>query len=231
MALYISTFNNINIFYTPGQTLFWSDLLSRQYNEVYMENNKMNISREWAKMIPYILSKHVGKLISTEHLMDFLFARPHAEVLDCFPKYTVYNQNLNRYHKLKEIPQGRIPAELDFLVEVFAAWNKPTLSQTQFVEIQRAVENFPASELSKVKKKLDLKNLRSELLKLNMNDQFLRILARKYNLKYDQSDLIKTSTPAAEKTSNVRHSSFHSTQNTQNISNYKNKTLMSLVTA
>ena len=42
MALYISTFNNINIFYTPGQTLFWSDLLSRQYNEVYMENNKMN---------------------------------------------------------------------------------------------------------------------------------------------------------------------------------------------
>ena len=114
MALYISTFQNINIFYTPGQTLFWSDLLSRQYNEVFMGNNKMNISKEWAKMVPYISSKHVGKLISTEHLMDFLFARPHAEVIDCFPKYTVYNQNLHRYHKLKEIPQGRIPAELDF---------------------------------------------------------------------------------------------------------------------
>ena len=176
MALYISTFSNINIFYTPGQTLFWSDLLSRQYNEVYMENNKMNISKEWAKVIPYISSKHVGKLISTEHLMDILFARPHPELLDCFPKYTVYNQNLNRYHKLKEIPQGRIPAELDFLVEVFAGWNKPTLTQTQFLEIQRAVENFPASELSKVKKDINLKNLRSELIKLNMNGQFLRIL-------------------------------------------------------
>ena len=150
-----------------------------------MGNDKMNISKEWAKMIPYISSKHVGKLISTEHLMDFLFARPHAEVIDCFQKYTVYNQNLNRYHKLKEIPQGRIPAELDFLVEVFAGWNKPTLSQTQFVEVQRAVENFPATELQKIKKKLDLKNLRSELLKLNMNEQFMKILPRKYNLKYD----------------------------------------------
>ena len=87
-------------------------------------------------------------------------------------------------------------------------------------QVQRAIENFPASELQKVKKKLDLKNLRSELMKLNMNQQFLRILARKYNLKYDQSDLIKTSTPAAEKTSNVRQSDVYSTQNTQNISNY-----------
>ena len=68
--------------------------------------------------------------------------------------------------------------------------------------------------------KLDLKNLRSELLKLNMNDQFLRILARKYNLKYDQPDLIKTSTPAAAKTSNVKQSGIYSTQTSQNISDY-----------
>ena len=171
MALYISTFQNINIFYTPGTSLFWSDLLSRQYNEVFMGNDKMKISQEWAKMVPYISSHHVGKLMSTEHLMDFLFARPNAEVIDCFSKYTVYNQNLNRYHKLKTIPKGRIPAEIDFLVEVFAAWNKPTMSQTQFVEVQRAIENFPATELQKIKTKLDLKNLRSELLKLNMNEQ------------------------------------------------------------
>ena len=135
----------------------------------------MNISKEWAKVIPYISSKHVGKLISTEHLMDILFARPHPELLDCFPKYTVYNQNLHRYHKLKEIPPGRIPAELDFLVEIFSGWNRPNLTQTQFLEIQRAVENFPASELSKVKKDINLKNLRSELLKLNNNNVYSNI--------------------------------------------------------
>ena len=61
---------------------------------------------------------------------------------------------------------------------------------------------------------------RSELLKLNMNDQFLRILARKYNLKYDQSDLIKNSTPAVAKTSHVKQSGVYSTQTSQNISDY-----------
>ena len=162
-------------------------------------------------MVPYILSHHVGKLWSTEHLMDFLFARPNAEVIDCFSKHTVYQQNLNRYHKLKTIPKGQIPAEIDFLVEVFAAWNKPTMSQTQFVEVQRAIENFPATELQKIKTKLDLKNLRSELAKLNMNEQFMKILARKYNLKYTQSDLMENSTPDIKNISNVKQSGSYST--------------------
>ena len=95
------------------------------------------------------------------------------------------------------------------------------MSQTQFVEVQRAIENFPATELQKIKTKLDLKNLRSELLKLNMNKKFMRILARKYNLKYTQSDLMKTSTPDVKHISNIKQSGSYSTSNNQNISNVK----------
>ena len=172
-------------------------------------------------MVPFISSRHVGKLWSTEHLMDYLFTRPNSEIIDCFSKHTTYQQNINRYHKLKNIPCGRIPAEIDFLVEVYTAWNKPTMSQAQFVEVQRAVENFPAAELQKVKSKLDLKNLRSELAKLNMNDKFMKILARKYNLKYTQSELVENSTPDKKHISNVKQSGSCSTSNNQNISNVK----------
>ena len=100
-----------------------------------MGNDKMKISQEWAKMVPFISSRHVGKLWSTEHLMDYLFARPNPEVIDCFSKHTIYQQILNRYHKLKTIPIGRIPAEIDFLCEVYTGWNRPTMTQAQFVEV------------------------------------------------------------------------------------------------
>ena len=78
----------------------------------------------------------------------------------------------------------RLPAEIDFLCEIYTGWNRPNMTQAQFTEVQRAVENFPAEDLKKVKSKLDLKSLRSELSKLDMNTTFLKILARKYNLKY-----------------------------------------------
>ena len=93
-----------------------------------------------------------------------------------------------RDHKLKTIPVGRLPAEIDFLCEIYTGWNRPTMTQAQFSEVQRTVENFPAEDLKKVKSKLNLKSLRSELSKLNMSTTFLKILARKYNLKYTISE-------------------------------------------
>ena len=95
------------------------------------------------------------------------------------------------------------------------------MTQAQFVEVQRAVENFPAAELQKVKSKLDLKSLRSELAKLNMNDQFLKILARKYNLKYTHSELEQNSTPDKQNISNVKTSESNSTPDKQYITHVK----------
>ena len=79
---------------------------------------------------------------------------------------------------------GRLPAELDFLCKIYCGWNKPNMTQAQFSEVQRTIENFPADDLKKIKSKLDLKNLRTELSKLNMDQTFLKILTHKYNLKY-----------------------------------------------
>ena len=80
----------------------------------------------------------------------------------------------------------------------------PTMSQAQFTEVQRAVENFPAEDLKKVKSKLDLKSLRSELSKLNMSTTFLKILARKYNLKYTISESGPNTTQAKQTHTTVK---------------------------
>ena len=63
------------------------------------------------------------------------------------------------------------------------------MTQVQFCEVQEKIKNFPADELHKIKSKLNLKDLRNELSKLNMDQQFLRILARKYKLKYPQKQV------------------------------------------
>ena len=79
VAIFLNTFRNLNVYYAPGQSLFWSDLLSRQFNSVYMQDDRMLISKEWSKVVPYISSKHVGKCLSTEHLMDYIFHKPNSE--------------------------------------------------------------------------------------------------------------------------------------------------------
>ena len=110
-------------------------------------------------MVPNISSKHIGKTLSTEHLMDYIFHRPNSEVIDCFAKFTTYEQNIARYHKLTTIPLGKLPCELDFLCEIYCGWNKPNMTQAQFCEVQRKIENFPADDLKKIKSKLDMSNL------------------------------------------------------------------------
>ena len=50
------------------------------------------------------------------------------------------------------------------------------MTQAQFCEVQRKIENFPADDLWKIKSKLDIKNLRNELAKLDMDQNFSEFL-------------------------------------------------------
>ena len=117
----------------------------------------------------------------------------------CFSKFTTYEQNIHRYHKLKTIPVGKLPAELDFLVKIYSGWNKPTLSQEEFYEIQKKVQNFPANSLRKIKGKLNLTDLWQELSKLDMNQTFLHILAKKYKLTHPNASQIQPNSEPAVK--------------------------------
>ena len=98
-ALYLSTFSNLHVRYTVGSSLFLCDLLTRQYNKVFLHNDEQKLSEVWAQFSPPLKKQHVGAEISPEMLSDLLLAEPQKELIDCFAKRQFYSQSLSRYHK------------------------------------------------------------------------------------------------------------------------------------
>ena len=101
-ALFLSTFSNLHVRYTVGSSLFLCDLLTRQYNRVYLHNDAEKISGVWAQFSPPVQKQFVGAQLNPQMLSDLLLAQPHKEVIDCFAKRSFYDQQLSRYHKRNE---------------------------------------------------------------------------------------------------------------------------------
>ena len=51
-SLYISTFSNLAVRYTVGSSLFLCDLLTREYNKVFLHNDEQKLSEVWAQFSP-----------------------------------------------------------------------------------------------------------------------------------------------------------------------------------
>ena len=51
-ALYLSTFPNLHVRYTVGSSLFLCDLLTRQYNKIFLHNDEQKLSEVWAQFSP-----------------------------------------------------------------------------------------------------------------------------------------------------------------------------------
>ena len=51
-AVFIGTFNNISVKYSIGSSLFFADLITRQFNRVYLENDRTKLSEMWVQLLP-----------------------------------------------------------------------------------------------------------------------------------------------------------------------------------
>ena len=153
-SLFLSTFSNVSINYAPGKALFFADLMSRSYNEVYLENKPMTVSKEWGQILPQLDKMYIGQIISPHQLLDFLASNPVPELMDCFSKSSYYSQNINRYHTLKSF-EPSVPAELDFLAQLYVGWNGATLSQEKLAEIDKSIKKNPVEALQKRIKNLN----------------------------------------------------------------------------
>ena len=160
--MFIDTFSNVSINYSPGKSLFWSDLLSRQYNKVILDDCRTRISKEWSQILPPISKKMVGITLTPKYISDFILSNPTKERLDCFCKIQSYEQNLQRYFTLKNIDKSN-PKELDFLAQLYTGLESPTLTQLQLNEISKSIKHFPSESLKKANKSLNLPKLRKEL--------------------------------------------------------------------
>ena len=126
-ALYLSSFSNLHIKYSTGSSLFYADLMTREFNKVYLDDKNQKLSDVWSQLHPPLDKKHIGVEISPEMLTDLLCGSPQSEYIDCFAKRKFYDQSLSRYHTSDDSVlrcSDPIPVELDFLSSIYGGWNK-----------------------------------------------------------------------------------------------------------
>ena len=181
-ALYISTFRDLAVKYTVGSSLFLCDLITRQYNKIELENRDEKISAVWAKFSPPLKKQHIGSELTASMLTDLLIKNPSSEYLDIFAKRAWYDQSLSRYHKSDDTQVTSldpIPVEIDFLASLYAGFNGKSMNAQQFQELESSLKTVPAQALAKSSHG-NLNELRRTLFKMNIHEDLMDILRRKY---------------------------------------------------
>ena len=147
-AVFLGTFSNISVRYAIGSSLFFADLITRQFNRIHLENDKAQLSEMWGQLQPPVKKEHFGSVISPEMLTDLLISKPpFQEYLDVFSKRKFYSQSLTRYHGAKNGVMDilePIPTELSFLADLYAGWNGSKMSAAQFNDIVRSIKKLPS---------------------------------------------------------------------------------------
>ena len=181
-SMFISTFTNLGIYYTPGVHLYFADLVSRSYNNVFLSRPD-EISAEWSKVLPPLdRKKYPGAVIKPSQLTDFILHNPTREMVDCFSKGDLYRQNIFRYHTMsvKDMLQETVTKELSFLASLYSGWNAEHMTHEQFQEALAKLKQFPAGALTKKLSNPNLSVLRNKLHCLGMDKLLIAVLRRKY---------------------------------------------------
>ena len=120
----MSSFTNLKVKYCTWANLFLCDLISRQFNRVYLENGKQKLSEPWSQILPVVDKNHVGSQLTPSQFTDLMLSRPSREFVDCFSKRNFYDQALHRYFTTKydEAVEGQ-PRDLLFLASVYSGFN------------------------------------------------------------------------------------------------------------
>jgi hypothetical protein len=109
---------------------------------------------------------------------------PCAEYMDVFTKRKYYDQSLTRYHTQPEDVLTREtepqPIELSFLASLYSGFNGEKMTSAQYHEIENQLKNFPAQSLARKIKNSNLNSLRKTLFELDLKEEMLTILKRKY---------------------------------------------------
>ena len=73
-----------------------------------------------------------------------------------------------------------IPIELEFLSAIYGGWNATKMTQIQFQELNSSIKNLPAQQLARKMTNTNLNALRKSLYELNLHEDLLSVLGRKY---------------------------------------------------
>ena len=111
----LSEYPSLSVIHCPGRVLSAPDLLTRQLNDVILERNDTNLSKEQAYILPNLNeSIKPGELIPNNTLYQALNATPESEFWDVHEKHYKYTQRINWADYAK--PDQLFSSEKEFII-------------------------------------------------------------------------------------------------------------------
>ena len=100
--LYLCSIPNLEVLFCSGKALLLVDLLSRQYQDVFL-NNRNPLSEIQSFFIPPISRAKIDSLarMTNEEMVDFIMSTPEPELVDVYDKRKMYHQNVHSTHVTK----------------------------------------------------------------------------------------------------------------------------------
>ena len=196
--LYLSSLPNLEVFYVTGRSLLLADLLTRQYQDVFLDN-KNTLSEIQSHFVPPISGIENMAKLSNEQLVDFIMSSPEPELIDVYPKRQLYHQNLHETHVTKW--NININNETQLICALKSAFNSPdALNLPIFLDIMKSQKNLSKSAKEYIVRNHNLQKLRKKIESLDLNPDIFEELLEKYR----NPSLNPPSRPDADSNVNVK---------------------------
>ena len=192
-SIFISSLPRLNIYYVSGKSLLISDVMSRQFQDIYLKNNN-ELSEPISKLIPPLQNLNIENLtrLSNEHLTDFLLRNPRKEVIDTYPKRFHYVQDVHR----TQLHNGEqnLSSEWQLFAGLNLGWNSTAvLSLPVWQDIQKSKGDITKSLATQVTKTHNLHKIHQKILDSNIKDNVMQSLLEKFHLIKDRETPISSS--------------------------------------
>ena len=192
----LSMYPNLVIIHLPGRALWYADILSRQYDNVLVQRQETNLSKDQALLVPALRNIAPGAILTNEQLRIMFAKQYDREILDTSDSDFKYVQRIN--WSLYNNPRQFFTSEREFLLGGLIGKMDPQLS----LELPTIQDIFRVKETSnKIKTKLQkiefIKKISESLAQLPYDSRqlqkltdFLRTKAKEYKIPSDHIEIL-----------------------------------------
>ena len=190
-TILLTSYPNLEVVFLRGRNLVIADVLSRAFNESYIQG-ETPLSSKMSSIIPPVPSHLFKKIqvMSHEDLTDFLLSDSPHEFVDIFDKQDWYKQAINHKSEVERMLSSISP-EQSILYFLRQGWTNPSLfSLPTLRDLLDKQKKLSKTSLEEVVKKHQLAGMRKIADNLKVQDEFLKKITR--NFKPDDESRAKT---------------------------------------
>ena len=178
--LYLCSIPNLEVLFCSGKALLLVDLLSRQYQDVFL-NNRNPLSEIQSFFIPPISRAKIDSLarMTNEEMVDFIMSTPEPELVDVYDKRKMYHQNVHSTHVTKW--NINLANETQLVAALKLGFGSPnTLNLPVFSDILKSHKNLSKSAQDFIVRNHNLQKLKKKIESLDLNPEIFDDLLTKY---------------------------------------------------